>query len=61
MPDLKSLQNRSYELLLCVVPLHVGLMVDTAEAAVYQLKEGGEMKGVLISSEAMGGGGEDEE
>jgi len=41
--------------------LFTGLMVDTAEAAVYQLKEGGEMKGVLISSEAMGGGGEDEE
>jgi hypothetical protein len=36
-------------------------MVDTAEAAVYQLKQEGQLKGVLISSEAMGGGEADDE
>jgi hypothetical protein len=37
---------------------HAGLMVDTPEAAVYALRQAGQLTGLLISSEGTGAAGD---
>ncbi len=44
-----------------VAPAYAGRMVESAAASVYKLEEGGKLAGLLVSSEAAGGHGSDDE